>query len=256
MADFAAVHHEHDLREADDRLFPGILKVARFGYDGKGQAVVVNSRRGAHRFPAVQGRDLRPRAEARARLRSLGGPGARRNGSARAFRPPRTATARASSTSPWYRRVRRRNCTSEAAGTRRQDRRSPRLYRHPGRRVLRRARPAGDQRNGAAAAQQRPLHASTPASPASIEQQVRALCGLPLGEARAHSAAAMVNLLGDLWYETTPPATTTASRTGRSCTPFPTSSCTFMASITPGPAARWDTSPCSMPTRKMPGRSR
>jgi 5-(carboxyamino)imidazole ribonucleotide synthase len=29
------------------------------------------------------------------------------------------------------------------------------------------------------------------------EQQVRALCGLPLGEARAHSAAAMVNLLGD-----------------------------------------------------------
>jgi 5-(carboxyamino)imidazole ribonucleotide synthase len=32
------------------------------------------------------------------------------------------------------------------------------------------------------------------------EQQVRALCGLPLGEARAHSAAVMVNLLGDLWY--------------------------------------------------------
>ncbi len=33
-----------------------------------------------------------------------------------------------------------------------------------------------------------------------FEQQVRALCGLPLGEARAHSAAAMVNLLGDIWY--------------------------------------------------------
>lgn len=33
-----------------------------------------------------------------------------------------------------------------------------------------------------------------------FEQQVRALCGLPLGEARAHSAAMMVNLLGDLWY--------------------------------------------------------
>ena len=32
------------------------------------------------------------------------------------------------------------------------------------------------------------------------DQQVRALCGLPLGEARAHSAAVMVNLLGDLWY--------------------------------------------------------
>ena len=33
-----------------------------------------------------------------------------------------------------------------------------------------------------------------------FEQQVRALCGLPLGDIRAHSAAVMVNLLGDLWY--------------------------------------------------------
>lgn len=32
-----------------------------------------------------------------------------------------------------------------------------------------------------------------------FEQQVRALCGLPLGSARAHSSAVMVNLLGDLW---------------------------------------------------------
>jgi 5-(carboxyamino)imidazole ribonucleotide synthase len=37
-----------------------------------------------------------------------------------------------------------------------------------------------------------------------FEQQVRALCGLPLGEARAHSAAAMVNLLGDIWYQQDP----------------------------------------------------
>lgn len=34
-----------------------------------------------------------------------------------------------------------------------------------------------------------------------FEQQVRALCGLSLGSVRAHSAAAMVNLLGDLWPE-------------------------------------------------------
>ena len=33
-----------------------------------------------------------------------------------------------------------------------------------------------------------------------FEQQVRALCGLPLGDAKHHSAAVMVNLLGDLWY--------------------------------------------------------
>ena len=33
-----------------------------------------------------------------------------------------------------------------------------------------------------------------------FEQQVRALCGLPLGNASAHTAAVMVNLLGDVWY--------------------------------------------------------
>jgi len=32
-----------------------------------------------------------------------------------------------------------------------------------------------------------------------FEQQVRALVGLPLGDTRAHSAAVMVNLLGDVW---------------------------------------------------------
>lgn len=34
-----------------------------------------------------------------------------------------------------------------------------------------------------------------------FQQQVRALCGLPLGDSHAHSAAVMVNLLGDLWFE-------------------------------------------------------
>ena len=33
-----------------------------------------------------------------------------------------------------------------------------------------------------------------------FEQQVRALCNLPLGDPSAHSAASMVNLLGDIWY--------------------------------------------------------
>ena len=32
------------------------------------------------------------------------------------------------------------------------------------------------------------------------EQQVRALCGLPLHEPRTHSASVMVNLLGDCWF--------------------------------------------------------
>jgi 5-(carboxyamino)imidazole ribonucleotide synthase len=37
-----------------------------------------------------------------------------------------------------------------------------------------------------------------------FEQQVRAICGLPLGSPRQHRAAAMANLLGDLWQPNAP----------------------------------------------------
>lgn len=35
---FAAIRNEDDIRSANAGLFPAVLKVARFGYDGKGQA--------------------------------------------------------------------------------------------------------------------------------------------------------------------------------------------------------------------------
>lgn len=37
-----------------------------------------------------------------------------------------------------------------------------------------------------------------------FEQQVRTLCGLPLGSTSLHSSAVMVNLLGDLWQQKEP----------------------------------------------------
>lgn len=37
-----------------------------------------------------------------------------------------------------------------------------------------------------------------------FEQQLRAVCGLPLGVTRFHHAAAMVNLLGDIWAQAEP----------------------------------------------------
>ncbi|MFT5323583.1 MAG: 5-(carboxyamino)imidazole ribonucleotide synthase [Planctomycetaceae bacterium] len=37
-----------------------------------------------------------------------------------------------------------------------------------------------------------------------FEQQVRAICGLPLGDAGQHADAAMANLLGDLWNDAEP----------------------------------------------------
>ncbi|WP_338036041.1 5-(carboxyamino)imidazole ribonucleotide synthase [Halorhodospira abdelmalekii] len=38
-----------------------------------------------------------------------------------------------------------------------------------------------------------------------FDQQLRAVCGLPLGETRLHAPAAMVNLLGDVWAAGPPP---------------------------------------------------
>jgi 5-(carboxyamino)imidazole ribonucleotide synthase len=42
------------------------------------------------------------------------------------------------------------------------------------------------------------------AATSQFEQQVRALCGLPLGDTGLHRPAAMVNLLGDLWSDGEP----------------------------------------------------
>ncbi len=39
-----------------------------------------------------------------------------------------------------------------------------------------------------------------------FEQQVRVMTGLPLGDARLHSNAVMVNLLGDIWHNNVEPA--------------------------------------------------
>ena len=49
-------------------------------------------------------------------------------------------------------------------------------------------------------------HLTIEASPVSqFEQQVRAVCDLPLGKVLHHRPAAMVNLLGDLWVDGKPP---------------------------------------------------
>jgi 5-(carboxyamino)imidazole ribonucleotide synthase len=42
VAPFAVINHTNDLPKDDSPLYPAILKVARFGYDGKGQARVKN----------------------------------------------------------------------------------------------------------------------------------------------------------------------------------------------------------------------
>ena len=49
-------------------------------------------------------------------------------------------------------------------------------------------------------------HTLDACSTSQFEQQVRAVCGLPLGPTAQHSAAVMVNLLGDVWRDDALPA--------------------------------------------------
>lgn len=55
LAQYAEIHGPDDLDQASDALFPGILKSARLGYDGKGQVRVAN-RGQAHEAWAQLGR--------------------------------------------------------------------------------------------------------------------------------------------------------------------------------------------------------
>jgi 5-(carboxyamino)imidazole ribonucleotide synthase len=55
VAPHAAVRGEADLQAAPDALFPGILKVARLGYDGKGQARVKTREEALAAFAEFQG---------------------------------------------------------------------------------------------------------------------------------------------------------------------------------------------------------
>ncbi|WP_438893517.1 ATP-grasp domain-containing protein, partial [Bacillus cereus group sp. BC2] len=49
-----------------------------------------------------------------------------------------------------------------------------------------------------------------------FEQQVRAMTRMPLGNTRQHSPAAMLNILGDVWF---PNGATGAGAAGESVTP-------------------------------------
>ncbi|MFM1992134.1 MAG: hypothetical protein RJA99_5091 [Pseudomonadota bacterium] len=55
VAPYAEVRDEADLRAAPDTLFPGILKAARLGYDGKGQARVATRDEAIAAFRAMGG---------------------------------------------------------------------------------------------------------------------------------------------------------------------------------------------------------
>jgi 5-(carboxyamino)imidazole ribonucleotide synthase len=71
-----------------------------------------------------------------------------------------------------------------------------------------------------------------------FELQVRTMAGLPLVQPRQHSAAVMLNLLGDLWFAQ---GDAGADPPWAEVLALPGTTCTCTASATPSAAARWGT---------------
>ncbi len=202
-ADFSAVHREQDLQEASDPLFPGILKVARFGYDGKGQAVVSSRAQALAAFQQFKGETcvLEQKLEldyevsvvlARDEAGLVKSFPTAENSHRKGVLDVSLVPARASAE---LRAQAAELAARIADGMGYIGTLAVEFFVVRGQLLINEMAP-------------RPHNSGHYTLDACIssqyEQQLRALCGLPLGEARAHSAAAMVNLLGDLWYESSP----------------------------------------------------
>ena len=197
---FIAVNHENDLKSASPELFPAILKVARFGYDGKGQATVNNVDEAVLAFRQFQGEQcvleqrltldyevsvvLARDAEGHVRCFPTGENRHTRGILDVSIVPARASSCLKSDAEEIAARIAEKLGYIGTMGVE--------FFVSRGRLIVNEMAP-------------RPHNSGHYTIDACVtnqfEQQVRALCGLPLGEARAHSASVMVNLLGDLWYE-------------------------------------------------------
>jgi len=199
-APWTDIDSEEDCANCDPGLFPGILKVARLGYDGKGQARVAD------------------RAALLSAFRELGGPHC-------VLERQLALTAELSVV-----------LARDAAGNTRAFPAAENRHRHG---ILDRSTAPVPERLERLAAEAESVAADIAArmdyvgtlgveffvsgdgllvneiaprphnsghytldvcGVSQFEQQVRALCGLPLGDATALGAAVCVNLLGDLWW--------------------------------------------------------
>ena len=197
---FAAIRSEDDIKSAAASLFPAILKVARFGYDGKGQATVNNRGEALLAFGRFKGEAcvLEQRLtldyevsvvlarDEHGHVRCFPtGENQHTNGILDvSIVPARTSACVRSDAEEVAARIAEKLGYIGTMGVE--------FFVSRGQLIVNEMAP-------------RPHNSGHYTIDACVtnqfEQQVRALCGLPLGEPRAHSAAVMVNLLGDLWYE-------------------------------------------------------
>ena len=197
---FAAIRSEDDIKSAAASLFPAILKVARFGYDGKGQATVNNREEALLAFGRFKGEAcvLEQRLTLDYEVSVVlardehghvqcfpTGENQHTNGILDvSIVPARTSACVRSDAEEVAARIAEKLGYIGTMGVE--------FFVSRGRLIVNEMAP-------------RPHNSGHYTIDACVtnqfEQQVRALCGLSLGEPRAHSAAVMVNLLGDLWYD-------------------------------------------------------
>ena len=199
-APYVPLHEEADLAAAGDQHFPGLVKVARFGYDGKGQARVASREDALAAFlrfgaePCVLEAELPLETELSVVLTRAG------DGEVRCFptvenrhiggildttvSPARVGAERGAEAEAIAGRVAE---ALDYVGTV-----AVELFVTGDRLVVNEIAP-------------RPHNSGHVTLDSCVtdqfEQQVRALCGLPLADPRPHSAGVMVNLLGDLWSD-------------------------------------------------------
>jgi 5-(carboxyamino)imidazole ribonucleotide synthase len=197
---FLAVGDEGDIRAADPALFPAVVKVSRFGYDGRGQAVVdsleeaVAAFVGFDRAACVLERRLTLDRELSVVLVRDGDGGTRcfpvaENRHVGGILDTTVVPARVE---PAVADEAQRLGVGIAEELGYVGVLAVELFVSEGRLLVNELAPRPHNSGH---------HTIDACVTDQFEQQVRALCGLPLGEARAHSSAVMVNLLGDVWLD-------------------------------------------------------
>ena len=197
--EFAIVRSEADLGAVDSSLFPAILKVARFGYDGKGQAHVSNREEALAAYQSFKGeaavleKKLRLDCEISVVLARDA------KGNEQSFPlaenqhtngildvsmvPARVSTALGEEAKLIAERIAAKLGYVGVLAVE--------FFVSEGQLFVNEMAPRPHNSG----------HYTLDACTVSqYEQQVRAMCGLPLHEPYAHSASVMVNLLGDVWF--------------------------------------------------------
>ena len=200
VAPFAVIRSADDLTGVDPALFPGILKLARLGYDGKGQVAVATTEELPAAFDELGGAAtvLEQRVPLDLELSVVLARGA--DGEVRPFPPSEnrhvsgildTSIVPATGDADVATELAVAVATAlDYVGTL-----AVELFVSNGRLLVNELAPRPHNSG----------HATIDACATNqFEQQLRALCGLPLGDPAAHSASVMVNLLGDVWADGEP----------------------------------------------------